>query len=107
MLADFDRHWQFMPTGCCGLARAARRCTHGGETDDERLERIVRAKVRRDIKVAFVWDAELNELEDEEEKERYLRELARFEHLSFAEQKIYTQIGGMALEVGQGTIAHP
>lgn len=99
MLADFNRRWQFTPTGCCGLTRAVRRCTYGDETDEERLERIVRAKVRRDVKIAFVWDCELSELELEA-KERYLMELARFEHLSYAEQKIYTQIGGMALEVG-------
>ena len=112
ILADFDRRWQFMPTGCCGLARAARRCMHGGETDEERLERIVRTKVRRDVKVAFMWDAKLSELELEA-KERYLMELARFEHLSYGEQKIYLQTGGMALEVrsrwevGWGTTARP
>jgi len=70
----------------------------GGETDDERLERIVRAKVQQDVKIAYSWDRELCELELEA-KERYLMELARFEILSYAEQKIYMKAGGMALEV--------
>ena len=83
---------------CCALQRATCHCMCGGEADDERLERIVRAKVQQDVKIAYSWDRELCELELEA-KERYLMELARFEILSYAEQKIYMKAGGMALEV--------
>ena len=103
LLRDFEKRWQFTPSGCGAggfdrLRRAARSCMCGGETDEERLERIVRAKVRRDVKIAFAWDGDLSEL-GLEAKERYMMELARFEHLTYAEQKIYMQNGGMALEV--------
>ena len=103
MLRDFEKRWKFTQRGCgagCAawLRRAVCGCMCGGETDEERLERIVRAKVRRDVKIAFAWDGELSEL-GLEAKERYMMELARFEHLTYAEQKIYMQNGGMALEV--------
>ena len=66
-------------------------------TDEERLERIIRAKVRRDVAQACKWDEELRELEGDDQ-ERRLIELARFELLTPSEQKIYMDNGGLATE---------
>jgi hypothetical protein len=66
-------------------------------TDEERLERIIRAKVRRDVAQACKWDEELSELEGDDQ-ERRLIELARFELLTTTEQKIYMDNGGLATE---------
>ena len=87
LLRDFEKRWKFTQRGCgaggiAWLWRAACSCTCGGETDEERLERIVRAKVRRDVTIAYAWDVQLREL-GLEAKERYLIELARFEQLTY------------------------
>ena len=55
MLADFEKRWKFAQRGCdagCAawLQRAVCSCMCGGETDEERLERIVRAKVLRSMR---------------------------------------------------------
>ena len=55
----------------------------GELTAEERLERIVRSKVRRDVRQACMWDEELSQLEGEP-KERRLMELARSELLTRA-----------------------
>ena len=52
MLRDFEKRWKFPQRGCgagcvAWLWRAVCCCMCGGETDEERLERIVRAKVRK------------------------------------------------------------
>ena len=54
MLRDFEKRWKFTQRGCgsgCAawLRRAVCGCMCGGETDEERLERIVRAKVLRTV----------------------------------------------------------
>ena len=87
MLRDFEKRWKFPQRGCgagcvAWLRRAVCCCMCGGETDEERLERIVRAKVRRDVTIAYAWDVQLREL-GLEAKERYLIELARFEQLTY------------------------
>jgi multidrug efflux pump subunit AcrA (membrane-fusion protein) len=65
-------------------------------TEEERLERIVRAKVKRDVRQACAWDEELSELEFGDKQECRLIELARFELLTAAERKIYLENGGLA-----------
>ena len=58
MLRDFEKRWKFTQRRCgagfvAWLRRAACFCMCGGETDEERLERIVRAKVRKYAGGAF------------------------------------------------------
>ena len=65
------------------------------ETEEQALERIVRAKVRRDVRQACAWDEELSELEGDTQEMRLL-ELARFELLNPTEQVIYQNNGGLA-----------
>ena len=82
-----------VPTGwrawlCCSTAGR-------DETTEERLERIVRAKVRRDVRQACEWDEMLSGLEGDEREVRLI-ELARFEHLTPIERSIYCSNGGMA-----------
>ena len=43
----FERRWGLAARGCC---------SRGSEMSEERLERIVRRKVRKDVKQAFLWD---------------------------------------------------
>ena len=100
LLAKFERRWGFKPLIRAGGGILALWCactcgTEGGE--NERLESLVRAKVRRDVRTAYAWDQTLSELRFEA-KERYLLELARFEMLTMTEQRIYLNNGGMALE---------
>ena len=66
------------------------------ETPEEALERVVRAKVRKDVRLAIAWDAELDELEGDAQEKRL--ELARFELLNPSEQSIYVTNGGLAEE---------
>ena len=76
MKYDFEKRWGLTARGCCQRA---------GETSGERLERIVRRKVRKDVKMAHQWDEMLAACEGDE-REMRLIELARFEHLSGVEQ---------------------
>ena len=69
----------------CGASRAC--LAAAGETPEEALERIVRAKVRRDVRQARAWDEELSELQGDAQEKRLI-ELARFEMLTPAEQRI-------------------
>ena len=72
----FERRWGLAARGCC---------PRGGETSEERLERIVRRKVRKDVKMAHEWDEMLAACEGDD-REMRLIELARFEQLSGVEQ---------------------
>jgi hypothetical protein len=91
IMKQFSKKWGFTrPWWQCYLS-------NGNETAEERIERLVRATVRRDLKLALVWDRELSELEGDAQ-ERHLVELARFEMLSVSEQIIYMKNGGMSLE---------
>ena len=82
MLRRFDRRWGLRAGWCCDY-----------ETKEERLERIVRRKVRRDVRTACEWDAQLRALEGDAREVR-LVELARFEHLTPIERNIYLSAGG-------------
>ena len=74
-----------------------------GEAGSERLARKVQRLVRRDVRQACEWDAELEAIDAEESdaatkreaKEERLLELARFEFLSPTEQHIYLANGGL------------
>ena len=76
MKRQFEKRWGLTARGCCPC---------GSETSEERLERIVRRKVRKDVKQAHLWDEQLANCEGDE-REMRLIELARFEHLSSVEQ---------------------
>jgi hypothetical protein len=91
IMKDFSDKWGFTQPGWQWCS-----CS-GGETPEERIERLVRATVRRDVKLALAWDSELSELEGDAQ-EQHLVELARFEMLGAAEQVIYMKNGGMSLE---------
>ena len=76
MKRHFEKRWGLVARGCC---------PRGSETSEERLERIVRRKVRKDVKQAFLWDEMLAACGGDE-REMRLIELARFEHLTGVEQ---------------------
>ena len=61
----------------------------GDEVTEERLERAVRKKVRRDVAIAYRWDQELAQLSGDAVELKML-EFARFEHLSRVERTIYS-----------------
>jgi len=91
IMKQFSKKWGFTrPWWQCWLMSR-------NETPEERIERLVRATVRRNVKLALQWDCELSELVGDPQ-ERYLIELARFEMLGVTEQIIYMKNGGMSLE---------
>ena len=120
ILHDFERTW-----GLGGRARTQRRlharhlpalaaarfhaadrfrrlcrlcCGEGTLSEEETLERLVRAKARKDVRVALAWNAELEALDGEGAREKLLLEYARFEHLSSVERNVYVSNGGCQVE---------
>ena len=95
MKRQFETRWGLVTRGCC---------PRGSETSEERLERIVRRKVRKDVKQAFLWDEMLAACEGDE-REMRLIELARFEHLSGVEQARVRSIARLVLSVAVAVVA--